>query len=401
MPYFKWKGKNSKGKITRDSIVAIDKNDALIKLKNRGISVITIKKPPKDIEIPFLKSKVKEQDLVIITKQLSIMIGAGLPLDESLNIIAEQTTNRKLSDIIYEIKKNIESGSSFANALRKHPDVFSKLYANMIESAEASGNIDSVLKRLTSMMEKRLALKRKIKGALIYPTIVSVVAIGVIALILTFVIPTFADLYSSANMHLPLLTQFIINLSNFLKANIVYILLAIIMIAVIIHLMYKKIYKVHRLLDNLMLHLPVVGIIIRKSSISNFANILSSLSASGIDILEALDIGAKTAGNLIIEEALLDIKTSVKAGENLSASMAKTGEFPTMVIQMVSVGEETGTLDEMLGNVSNYYEEEVDIAVKNLTTMLEPLIIVFLGGAIGVLVVAMYLPIFKIGEAIK
>lgn len=401
MPYFKWKGKNSKGKITRDSIVAIDKNDALIKLKNRGISVITIKKPPKDIEIPFLKSKVGEQDLVIITKQLSIMIGAGLPLDESLNIIAEQTTNRKLSDIIYDIKKNIESGSSFANSLRKHPDVFSKLYANMIESAEASGNIDSVLKRLTSMMEKRLALKRKIKGALIYPTIVSVVAIGVIALILTFVIPTFADLYSSANMHLPLLTQFIINLSNFLKANIVYILLAIIIIAVIMHLMYKKIYKVHRFLDNLMLHLPVVGIIIRKSSISNFANILSSLSASGIDILEALDIGAKTAGNLIIEEALLDIKTSVKAGENLSVSMAKTGEFPTMVIQMVSVGEETGTLDEMLGNVSNYYEEEVDIAVKNLTTMLEPLIIVFLGGAIGVLVVAMYLPIFKIGEAIK
>ncbi len=401
MPYFKWKGKDLKGKIKKGEIIAVNKNDALSKLKNKKISVISIKPAPKDIEIPFLKQKIKEKDVLIVTKQLSIMLASGLPLDQSLNIIAEQTTNKKMGEIVYDIKNEIEGGSTLANALKKHKEAFSDMYINMVNSGEKTGNLDGVLKRLTEMMEKSIALKRKIRGAMIYPSIVSVVAVGVITLILTFVIPTFAEMYSSSGMQLPLPTLIVISISLFLKANIVYMIIALIVLIVIIRLAYKKNYKFHRFMDKLVINLPVIGILSRKGSIANFATILASLSSSGIDILEALDIAAKTAGNLIIEETLTEVKNMVERGENLSDSMAASGEFPDMVIQMVSVGEETGTLDEMLQKVYLYYEEEIDNTVKNLTTMIEPIIIVVLGGIIGFLVVAMYLPIFKIGETIK
>ncbi len=401
MPYFKWKGKDLKGKTKKGEIIAVNKNDAISKLKIKKISVITIKQSPKELEIPFIKTKMKEKETLIVTKQLSIMLASGLPLDQSLNIIAEQTKNKKMGEIIYTIKNDIEGGSTLANALKKHKEVFSDLYVNMINSGEKTGNLDGVLKRLTDMMEKSIALKRKIKGALIYPTIVSIVAVGVIALIMTFVIPTFAEMYSSSGMHLPLPTQIVISVSLFLKANIVYMLLAIIALIIIIRIFYKKNYRFHRFMDKMLINVPILGVLARKGSIANFATILASLSSSGIDILEALDIAAKTSGNLIIEETLTDVKNMVERGENLSDSMASSGEFPDMVIQMVSVGEETGTLDEMLQKVYLYYEEEIDNTVKNLTTMIEPIIIVVLGGIIGFLVVAMYLPIFKIGETIK
>lgn len=401
MPYFKWKGKDLKGKTKKGEIIAVNKNDAISKLKIKKISVITIKQSPKELEIPFIKTKMKEKETLIVTKQLSIMLASGLPLDQSLNIIAEQTKNKKMGEIIYTIKNDIEGGSTLANALKKHKEVFSDLYVNMINSGEKTGNLDGVLKRLTDMMEKSIALKRKIKGALIYPTIVSIVAVGVIALIMTFVIPTFAEMYSSSGMHLPLPTQIVISVSLFLKANIVYMLLAIIALIIIIRIFYKKNYRFHRFMDKMLINVPILGVLARKGSIANFATILASLSSSGIDILEALDIAAKTSGNLIMEETLTDVKNMVERGENLSDSMASSSEFPDMVIQMVSVGEETGTLDEMLQKVYLYYEEEIDNTVKNLTTMIEPIIIVVLGGIIGFLVVAMYLPIFKIGETIK
>ncbi len=401
MPYFKWKGKDLKGKVKKGEIIAVNKNDAISKLKNKKISVITIKEAPKDIEIPFLKQKIKDKEILVVTKQLSIMLASGLPLDQSLNIIAEQTTNKRMGEIVYDIKNEIEGGSTLANALKKHKEAFSDMYVNMVNSGEKTGNLDGVLKRLTDMMEKSIALKRKIKGAMIYPTIVSIVAVGVITLILTFVIPTFAEMYSSSGMQLPLPTLIVISISLFLKANIVYMLIGLIALIIIIRIAYKKSYKFHRFADKLIINLPIIGLLARKGSIANFATILASLSSSGIDILEALDIAAKTSGNLIIEETLMEVKNMVERGENLSDSMAASGEFPDMVIQMVSVGEETGTLDEMLQKVYLYYEEEIDNTVKNLTTMIEPIIIVVLGGIIGFLVVAMYLPIFKIGETIK
>ncbi len=401
MPYFKWKGTDLKGKKRKGEIIAINKNDAMIKLKNKRINIISIKEAPKDIEIPFLKKKIKDNDTLVFTKQLSIMLASGLPLDESLNIIAEQTSNKKLGEIIYEIKNDIESGSTLSNALKKHRNIFSDMYINMVDSGEKTGNLEGVLKRLTEMTEKRIALRRKIKGALIYPTMVTIVAIGVIALIMTFVIPTFADMYSSSGMKLPLPTQIVINISLFMRKNVIYIIASIIAFIIFIKLLYRKSYRFHKFMDKLLINLPVFGILVRKGSIANFSTILASLSASGIDILEALDIAAKTANNVILEETLMEVKDMVKRGENLSMAMASSGEFPDMVIQMVSVGEETGTLDEMLEKVAVYYEGEVDNTVKNLTTMIEPIIIVILGGAIGFLVIAMYLPIFKMGETIK
>ncbi len=400
MPYFRWKGKDAKGKIRKGEIIASDKNDAIAKLRAKKISVITVKPAPKEIEIPFL-NRIKEKELMLFTKQLSIMLASGLPLDQSLNIIADQVTNKKLGEIIYQIKSDIESGSTLADALRKHKPIFSDMYINMISSGEKTGNLDEVLKRLTEMMEKSIALKRKIRGAMIYPTIVSIVAVGVITLIMTFVIPTFAQMYSSSGMSLPLPTQIVISVSLFLKNNILYMLGTIIAILVIGRILYKRNYKFHRFMDKVFLHIPIIGILVRKGSIANFSAILASLSSSGIDIMEALEIAAKTSGNLIIEETLMEVRNMVKRGESLSTSMAASGEFPDMVIQMVSVGEETGTLDEMLQKVYAYYEEEIDNTVKNLTTMIEPLIIIFLGGIIGFLVVSMYLPIFKIGETIK
>lgn len=401
MPYFRWKGRNPRGKIVKGEIIASNKNEAIAKLKTKRISVISIKPSPKDIEIPFLKQKIKDKELMIVTKQLASMLASGLPLDEALNIIAEQAESKKMGEILYDIKLNVESGASISQAMKKHKEVFSPMYINMVHAGEQTGNLDGVLKRLSDMMEKHLALKRKIKGALIYPTVVTIVAVGVIALILTFVIPTFASMYASSGMQLPLPTQIVINVSMFMKHYFMYILICLIALFILLRISYKKVYRVRKAIDRILLSLPIFGILAKKGSIANFTTILSSLSASGIDILDALEISAKTAGNVIIEETLVEVKDMVRKGDNLSYAMATVGEFPDMVIQMVSVGEETGTLDDMMQKISKYYEDEVDDAVKNLTSMIEPLIIIVLGGIIGFLVVSMYLPIFKIGQTIK
>ncbi len=401
MPYFRWKGKNPRGKIVKGEIIAANKNEALAKLKSKRVSVIAIKPAPKDIELPFLKHKIKDKELMVVTKQLASMLASGLPLDEALNIIAEQAESKRMGEILYDIKIRVESGSSLSQALRKYKDVFPPMYVNMVHAGEQTGNLDGVLKRLSEMMEKHLALRRKIRGALIYPTIVTIVAVGVIALILTFVIPTFATMYKSSGMSLPLPTQIVINVSMFMKHYFMYMLVGLIALVIVLRISYKRVYGVRKAMDRVLLSLPIFGVLARKGSIANFATILASLSASGIDILDALEISAKTAGNTIIEETLMEVKEMVRRGDNLSFAMATVGEFPDMVIQMVSVGEETGTLDDMMQKISKYYEDEVDDAVKNLTSMIEPFIIIVLGGIIGFLVVSMYLPIFKIGETIK
>ncbi len=401
MPYFKWKGRNPRGKLVKGEIIASSKNEAIAKLRGRRITVISIKPSPKEIHLPFFKFRVKEKELMIVTKQLASMLASGLPLDEALNIIAEQAGSKKMGEILYSVKMGVERGSSLSQALSEFKEVFPPIYVNMVKAGEQTGNLDEVLKRLAEMMEKHLALKRKIRGALIYPTIVTIVAIGVIALILTFVIPTFAKMYSSSGMSLPLPTQIVINVSLFMKHYFLYMLVSLIVFIIILRLLYKHSYGARKIIDKLLLHLPIFGNLIKKGSIANFTTILSSLAASGIDILDALEISAKTSGNLIIEETLLDVRTMVKGGDNLSYAMASSGEFPDMVIQMVSVGEETGTLDDMMQKISRYYEDEVDDAVKNLTNMIEPVIIIVLGSIIGFLVISMYLPIFKIGETIK
>ncbi|AEA33446.1 type II secretion system F family protein [Hippea maritima] len=401
MPYFRWKGKDIKGRVRKGEIIASSKGEAMAKLKSKRISVINVKPAPKDIELPFLKSKIKDKELMIVTKQLASMLSSGLPLDESLNIMAEQAETKKMGEVLYSVKQRVESGASLSQALSDHKDVFSPMYIHMVNAGEQTGNLDGVLKRLSEMMEKHITLKRKIKGALIYPTMVTIVAVGVIALIMTFVIPTFADMYSSSGMHLPLPTQIVINVSLFMKKYFLTMLIIFIALLIALRIGYKKSYAMRRFMDKVLLNLPIFGELARKGSIANFTTILASLSSSGVDILDALSISAKTAGNLIMEETLTEVKDMVKKGENLSFSMASSGEFPDMVIQMAAVGEETGTLDEMMQKISQYYEEEVDNAVKNLTSMIEPILIIVLGGIIGFLVVSMYLPIFKMGETIK
>ncbi|MGE4546330.1 MAG: type II secretion system F family protein [Desulfurella sp.] len=399
MAYFRWKGTINNIK-RKGEVIADSKENAIIKLKKQNINVLSIKQSAPPIELDFL-NKVKPKDIMIMTKQLSIMLNAGIPIVSAFNILIEQIKHPKLKKIIRNIKENIESGSSFSNALREHKDIFSELYINMVESGEASGNLDVVLQRLVITMEKDLELKRKLKGALIYPTMVSIVAVGVIALILTFVIPTFSKMYADSGMQLPLLTRIVIAVSNFLRDYIIIILLILAIIIGAFVIAKKKSIKFRTYIDSLLLKLPLLGTLVLKTSIARFASILSMLTSGGVSILEAIDIGAKTSGNLIIENALNKVKESVKEGSNLSEPISKAGIFPDMVSQMISVGEETGKLEDMLVKVSQYYEEEVDNSVKNLTTMLEPIIIVFLGVIVGTLVIAMYLPIFKMGQAIK
>jgi type IV pilus assembly protein PilC len=399
MAYFRWKGTINNVK-RKGEVIADSKENAIIKLKKQNINVLSIKQSAPPIELDFL-NKVKPKDIMIMTKQLSIMLNAGIPIVSAFNILIEQIKHPKLKKIIRNIKENVESGSSFSNALKEHKDIFSDLYINMVESGEASGNLDVVLQRLVITMEKDLELKRKLKGALIYPTMVSIVAVGVIALILTFVIPTFSKMYADSGMQLPLLTRMVIGASNFLRDYIIIILLILAIIIGAFVIAKKKSIKFRTYIDSVLLKLPLLGTLILKTSIARFSSILSMLTSGGVSILEAIDIGAKTSGNLIIENSLNKVKESVKEGSNLSEPISKAGIFPDMVSQMISVGEETGKLEDMLVKVSQYYEEEVDNSVKNLTTMLEPIIIVFLGVIVGTLVIAMYLPIFKMGQAIK
>ena len=399
MAYFRWKGTINNVK-RKGEVIADSKENAIIKLKKQNINVLSIKQSAPPIELDFL-NKVKPKDIMIMTKQLSIMLNAGIPIVSAFNILIEQIKHPKLKKIIRDIKENVESGSSFSNALKEHKDIFSDLYINMVESGEASGNLDVVLQRLVITMEKDLELKRKLKGALIYPTMVSIVAVGVIALILTFVIPTFSKMYADSGMQLPLLTRMVIGASNFLRDYIIIILLIIAIIIGAFVIAKKKSIKFRTYIDSVLLKLPLLGTLILKTSIARFSSILSMLTSGGVSILEAIDIGAKTSGNLVIENSLNKVKESVKEGSNLSEPISKAGIFPDMVSQMISVGEETGKLEDMLVKVSQYYEEEVDNSVKNLTTMLEPIIIVFLGVIVGTLVIAMYLPIFKMGQAIK
>jgi type IV pilus assembly protein PilC len=399
MAYFRWKGNINNVK-RKGEVIADSKENAIIKLKKQNINVLSIKQSAPPVELDFL-NKVKPKDIMIMTKQLSIMLNAGIPIVSAFNILIEQIKHPKLKKIIRSIKENVEAGSSFSNALKEYKDIFSDLYINMVESGEASGNLDVVLQRLVITMEKDLELKRKLKGALIYPTMVSIVAVGVIALILTFVIPTFSKMYADSGMQLPLLTRMVIGASNFLRDYIIIILLMLAIIIGAFVIAKKKSIKFRTYIDSVLLKLPLLGTLILKTSIARFSSILSMLTAGGVSILEAIDIGAKTSGNLIIENALNKVKESVKEGSNLSDPVSKAGIFPDMVSQMISVGEETGKLEDMLVKVSQYYEEEVDNSVKNLTTMLEPIIIVFLGVIVGTLVIAMYLPIFKMGQAIK
>jgi type IV pilus assembly protein PilC len=402
MPVFRYTGKTRAGASQQGEIEANDRASATAVLRQRQILVTSIKAKPKDLQfkIPGLGGKIAEQDVVIFTRQFATMIEAGLPLVQCLDILARQTENKEFAKVIGRVKTVVESGDSFADALRKHPKVYSDFYVNMVEAGEAGGILDTILARLASYMEKAAALKSEVKSAMIYPAVIIGIAIVVVVFLLLYVIPVFADMFASFGGTLPAPTRFVMFLSDLVKD---YILYAIPLIFVAIWL-FKRFYSTPKgklMVDTLLLKLPVFGPLIQKVAVAKFTRTLGTLVSSGVPIIDGLEITARTAGNKVVEAAVLSIIISIKEGQTIAEPLSRQAIFPPMVVQMIEVGENAGALDTMLNKIADFYDQEVDTAVAALTKLMEPMLMVFLGTVIGGMVVAMYLPIFKLAGAVE
>jgi type IV pilus assembly protein PilC len=400
MPVYKWVAETRKGRIIKGELEAADEKIARLQLKRRNLTAKKIKPKPKDLfeNVSFMQPKVTSKDIVIFTRQFSTMIDAGLPLVQGLTILAEQTENKTLKKILQQVTKDVEGGASLAEALKRHPNVFDNLFVNLVAAGEVGGILDTILQRLAAYIEKAEKLKSKIKGAMTYPAVVVVIAILVISVILVFVIPVFEDMFASFGSALPLPTQLVVNMSRFLKGNVLYIIGALILIGVLFK-QYRKSKGGRKATDALALKLPVFGTLLKKVAVARFTRTLGTMISSGVPILDALEIVAKTSGNVILEEVIFEVRASIAEGQTIAEPLSEAGIFPSMVIQMISVGEATGALDNMLEKIAIFYDDEVDVAVEALTSMLEPLLMLFLGGSIGGLVIAMYLPIFEMAAA--
>jgi type IV pilus assembly protein PilC len=400
MPVFIWVAQSKKGRKLKGEIDAATEAIALSQLKKRNFTVKKLKPKPKDIfqNISFLKPKVTKKDLMIFTRQFSTMIDAGLPLVQGLTILAEQSENPTFKAILKEITKDVEGGSTLAEAMKKHPKIFDSLFVNLVAAGEMGGMLDTILRRLAQFIEKAEKLKSQIKGAMTYPLVVVAIAIIVIAVILIFVIPVFEDMFKSFGSALPTPTQIVVNMSRFLKSNIHWVIIAL--IALIYGFKrYRDTAAGKKMTDSLFLKLPVFGNLLKKTAVARFTRTLGTMISSGVPILDALEIVAKTAGNVVIEEIIYEVRGSIAEGQTIAEPLSENDIFPGMVIQMIAVGEATGALDSMLEKIADFYDEEVDAAVAALTSMLEPLLMLFLGGSIGGLVIAMYLPIFGMAAA--
>ena len=395
MPIYTWKGINSYGDKRKGEVEAPDQAAALAHVKRLRIQDPVIKEKPKDLlaDITIFQPKVSGKDIVVFTRQLSTMIDAGLPLVQSLEILSKQQENPTFKKVLLAIKTDVETGTTFADSMRKHPKVFDSLYANMIEAGETGGILDTILGRLATFIEKAMELKKKIKGAMTYPVICLAIALLILVVILVFVIPVFEEMFASMDSALPVPTQVVVSMSNFCKSNFLYLAMGTFLLIYCI----KKIYNSEKgriKIDAISLRLPVVGPLVRKVAVSKFTRTLGTMLQSGVPILDALTVVAKTAGNKTIETAVFRVSDSIAEGRPIAEPLEESGVFPNMVVQMINVGESVGALDTMLEKIADFYDGEVDQAVENLTAMIEPLMMVVLGGMIGGLVVAMYLPIF-------
>lgn len=398
MPVFAWEGKSADGKTVRGELDAPNEAVLRYRLRRQHISSIKVGKKAKSLKIPLL-GRISQKDIAIFTRQLAAMINAGLPIVQALDILSNQQKNKSFKNILNQIKLDVEGGSSLAEALKKHPKIFDELFVNMVIAGETGGFLDKVLNRITAYKEKALALRKKVKGAMVYPIITLVVALIVLIVILVYVIPSFQKIFSDFGSALPAPTQFVINLSSFTKRYIAHIFLGLIGFVLFIRFIYHT--KSGRyLFDRLLLRLPILGDLLQKVTIARFSRTLSTMLQSGVPILQSLEIVAKTAGNKIIEQTLLDARKRVGEGEALALSLSDSNIFPPLVVQMTAVGEQTGEVEAMLAKVADFYEEEVDAAVDAFTSMLEPMMMVFLGGLIGGLVLSLYLPIFKMGAVV-
>lgn len=403
MPTYAWTGRSRDGKSTKGTMDGASESAVMANLRRQGIQATKVKEAGKglnaDLNVSFLKPKITTKDLVVFTRQFATMIDAGLPLVQCLDILSSQQDNKTFKEVLVKVKDDVESGSTFADALRKHPKAFNELYVNLVAAGEVGGILDTILNRLAAYIEKALKLKKQVKSAMTYPTTIIGIAFVVIAVILVFVIPAFEKMFADFGGALPLPTQIVINISNFVQSYILVIIGAVFL------LIYsaKKIYSTEKgrtKIDHWALKLPVFGVLIRKVAVAKFSRTMSTMISSGVPILDGLDIVRKTAGNRTVEKAITNVRLSISEGKTIAEPLKTSGVFPPMVCQMIEVGEQAGALDTMLSKIADFYDDEVDDAVGNLTAMMEPLLMLFLGTTVGGLVIAMYLPIFKLAGTV-
>jgi len=400
MPTYKWEGKTLKGAIKKGEMEAPNEGAMRVHLRQQGIIPTKIISKGKEIKFSFpAGKKVKQRSLAIFTRQLATMIDAGLPLVQSLEILSSQQESKVFKKILREIREDVEGGSTFAGALKKHPATFNDLFTNLVVAGEEGGILDNILTRLANYIEKAEALRKKVKSAMIYPAVIVGVAVGVVIILMVFVIPVFEQMFKSAGQTLPLPTLVVVSLSKIMRDYGIFLILAM----PFLFFFFKKYHQTENgrtVIDRFVLKLPVFGDLLKKISVARFSRTLGTLVSSGVPILDGLSIVSKTSGNKTIETAILNARASIREGETIAEPLNRSAIFPPMVIQMIAVGESTGALDSMLAKIADFYEEEVDVAVANLTSLLEPFLMIFLGIVIGGVVIAMYLPIFQMANAV-
>jgi type IV pilus assembly protein PilC len=401
MPVFVWEAETRKGEIKKGEVEAA--NDAALRgiLRRQGFKSIKIKTKPKDLSeyLPFLKPGVKEKEIVIFARIFSTMINAGLPLIQCLDLLAQQEQNKTFAQIIRSIKEDIEGGATLFDSLKKYPKVFDELFVNLVAAGESGGILDVILQRLSSYMEKAMKLKSKVKGALTYPASVLVISVGVVALLLLKVIPVFQKMFEGMGGQLPGPTQFLVDLSAAAQSYWYYAV-GVLVAAYIAFNRFRSTEKGTLIIDQMILKSPVFGPLLKKVAVAKFTRTMATMMSSGVPILEGLAIVSRTSGNKVIENALVQVRKSISEGKTIAEPLLETGIFPPMVVQMIAVGEATGALDTMLAKIADFYDDEVDVAVEAMTALLEPFMMVFLGGVVGGMIIAMYLPIFKMASVV-
>ncbi len=396
MPSFMWKGRTRAGQLQEGQLLADTRDAAVAVLRRQQIQVTNIREKGREIKLlPRLPQRINTKRIAIFTRQFSVMLDAGLPLVQCLEILGDQEENRSFQTIIKQVRTDVESGSSLADSMKKHPKVFDDLFVNMVAAGEAGGILDIILQRLSTYIEKAVKLKSQVKSALIYPVTIIVIAAGVVFVILWKVIPVFAALFAGLGGEMPLLTRIVISSSNFVARYFPFIIIVLVFAGIALS-RYHKTYRGKRIIDGALLKIPVIGMLLRKIAVARFCRTLATLTSSGVPILDGLEITAKTAGNAIIEDAVMAVRKAVEEGKTLSEPLGETKVFPPMVVQMINVGEQTGALDQMLSKIADFYEEEVDTAVAGLMKLLEPVMITILGVVIGTIVAAMYLPLYSV-----
>lgn len=401
---FVWSGKTRDGKAAKGEMNANSKDEVISLLRKQGIIASTVKAKggglDMELKIPGMGQSISEKDIIVFTRQFATMIDAGLPLVQCLEILEQQTENKAFAKTIGAVRSDVEAGATYADSLGKHPKVFDELYVNLVAAGEVAGILDTILGRLTTYIEKNMKLKKQIKSAMVYPSVVMFVAVAVISVLMIFVIPMFVQMFADLGGELPGPTLLVVNISNFMTS---WKMLVVVAILVAIFFLIKFIYSTKKgrfFIDSLLLKMPIVGNLMRKIAVSKFTRTLGTLMGAGVPILDGLEIVAKTAGNKVVEKAVFDTRGAISEGKTLADPLLKSGVFPPMVTQMISIGETTGALDAMLAKIADFYDDEVDAAVDALTAALEPALMVFLGTAVGFIIVAMYLPIFKMASVV-